>query len=87
MDQLPSIKLGDFTLEFELGNPSVEIQEVAKKELRESPDIVKQGVTELRELLKGKISLDNDFKIVELTDLPRFQPNSISSVPWRTTPG
>ena len=53
MDQLPSIKLGDFTLEFELGPASAQLQEVAKKELRESPELAKQSVQQLKELLKG----------------------------------
>ncbi|XP_003427228.1 clavesin-2 isoform X2 [Nasonia vitripennis] len=80
MDQLPSIKLGDFTLEFELGNPSVEIQEVAKKELRETPDIVKQGVTELRELLKAepdlKCPLENDAWLVRFLRPCKYYPDS-----------
>jgi hypothetical protein len=53
MNQLPSIKLGDFTLEIELAAPRHEIQEVAKKELRESPEIQKQAIEQLKELLKG----------------------------------
>lgn len=53
MDQMPRIKLGDFTLEFELGPPSAEIQEVARKELRESPDVQKKAIMQLRALLKG----------------------------------
>ena len=53
MQQLPSLKLGDFTLEFELGPPSAEIQEVAKRELRESPELQKQSIEKLRQLLKG----------------------------------
>lgn len=53
-EELPSLKLGDFTLEIELGPPSAELQEVAKKELRESPERQKEAVAQLRELLKGK---------------------------------
>lgn len=55
-DELPSIKLGDFTLEIELGTPSTELQEVAKKQLRETPELQKQAVAQLVELLKGKQS-------------------------------
>lgn len=54
MEQMPSLKLGDFVLQFELGAPTPEIQEVAKKELRETPEIQKKAVEELRELLKSK---------------------------------
>ena len=53
MDELPSIKLGDFVLEFELGPPSPEIQEVANKELRESPELQKEAMSRLQELLRG----------------------------------
>ena len=53
IDKLPFIKIGDFTLELELGPPSAEIAEVAKKELRESPELQKKSTAELRELLKG----------------------------------
>ena len=53
IDKLPFIKLGDFTLEFELGPPNAEIAEVAKKELRESPELQRKSMAELRELLKG----------------------------------
>lgn len=55
MDVLPSIKLGDFTLEFELGPPSAELLEVAKTQLRETPERQKEAVAELRRLLNGKI--------------------------------
>lgn len=55
MERMPSIKLGDFTLEFELGPPSSEILDVAKKELRESPDLQKQSCAQLQQFLKGTI--------------------------------
>lgn len=51
---MPSIKLGDFVLEFELGPPSAEIQEVANRELRESPELQKEAMSRLQELLRGK---------------------------------
>lgn len=54
VDELPSIKLGDFVLQIELGPPSPELQEVAKKELRESPELQKQSIEKLRALLKSK---------------------------------
>lgn len=53
LTEVPFIKIGDYTLEFELGPPSPELQEVAKKELRESPEIQKQSMARLQELLKG----------------------------------
>jgi hypothetical protein len=80
LDQLPSIKLGDFTLEFELGPPSAEIQEVAKKELRESPELQKQAVAELRELLKAETDitcpLDNDPWLIRFLRPCKYYPES-----------
>lgn len=52
---LPSIKLGDFTLEFELGPPPPEVQEVARKELRESPELQKEACARFQELLRSKL--------------------------------
>jgi len=55
LTEVPFIKIGDFVLEFELGPPSPELQEVARKELRETPEIQKQSMARLRELLKGSV--------------------------------
>lgn len=52
-DKLPSIKVGDFTLEVEFGPPSKELQDVAKSELRETPELQNEAIARLRELLKG----------------------------------
>ena len=38
-----------------MGPLSPELEEVARKELRETPDIKEEAVNELRELLKGKL--------------------------------
>lgn len=54
MEQMPSVKLGDYTLQFELGTPSPEILKVAKDELRETPEIQRKAIDELRELLSSK---------------------------------
>lgn len=58
-DNMPSLKLGDYTLEFEISPPGPELQEVAKKELRETPEIQNESIAQLRELLKGKISIND----------------------------
>lgn len=47
------MKIGNNTLELELNPPSPELQEVAKKELRESPEVQKEAIARLKELLKG----------------------------------
>lgn len=53
LTEVPFIKIGDYTLEFELGPPNSELQDVARKELRETPEIQKQSLARLQELLKG----------------------------------
>lgn len=45
--------IGDFLVEFEIDPPSPEFQEMANKELRESPEVQKEAMYRLRELLKG----------------------------------
>lgn len=55
LDELPCVQLGDFTLQFELEEPSSEMREIARKELRETPDVAKDAVVALRDLLKGEI--------------------------------
>ncbi|XP_014212881.1 alpha-tocopherol transfer protein-like isoform X2 [Copidosoma floridanum] len=80
MEKFPSIKLGDFTLEFELGPPSAEIQEVARKELRESPELQKQAVEELRKLLRAesnlKCPIDNDVWLTRFLRPCKYHPDS-----------
>lgn len=51
LEQMPSLKLGDFTLQLELNAPSPEIAEVAENQLRETPEIQRKAVADLRELL------------------------------------
>lgn len=53
INELPSIQLGDFTLQFELGEATAPTKEVAVKELRESPERQKQAAQELKRLLEG----------------------------------
>ncbi|XP_058795627.1 alpha-tocopherol transfer protein-like isoform X3 [Phymastichus coffea] len=80
MDQLPSLKLGDLTLEFELWEPNAEIQEVARKELRETPEVQKQAVQDLKNLLKAetdlKCPLDNDAWLIRFLRPSKYYPDS-----------
>lgn len=80
-DKLPSIKVGDFTLEVEFGPPGKELQEIAKNELRETPELQKDAIARLRELLKGdKIIIDCrcKIKIEEKKKKPQFSTILIS---------
>lgn len=54
MTEIPRVIIGDYILEFELGPPNAEMQEVARKELRETPEVQKEAMARLRELLKGR---------------------------------
>lgn len=59
-DELPAIKLNgsdDDILRFELDPLSAAGQEVAERELRETPEIKAQAIIELRTLLQGKLEL------------------------------
>ncbi|KAK2580018.1 hypothetical protein KPH14_012307 [Odynerus spinipes] len=80
VDKLPSIDFGDFTLEFELGPPSPEIQEVARKELRETPELQKESIERLRELLKAetdlKCPLENDAWLIRFLRPCKYYPES-----------
>ncbi|CAH0556805.1 unnamed protein product [Brassicogethes aeneus] len=80
MDELPTVKLGDFTLEFELSEPSDKVKEIARKELRETPDVVKTAVPALRDLLKEEkdlhVPLDNDLWLIRFLRPTKFYPES-----------
>lgn len=52
---MPYIKFGNKIFQIELGSPDPELQEVANKELRENPELQKESIARLRELLKGSI--------------------------------
>lgn len=47
------VKIGEFTLELEVGELSDHLKEVARRELRETPERRKEACEELRKLLKG----------------------------------
>lgn len=53
VSKLPGVQLGDFLLQFELEEPSESVREIARRELRETPEVVKPAVEELRRLLEG----------------------------------
>lgn len=53
MKQLPTVQIGDYNLHLELEDLSPEAREIARKELRETPDVSRDAVATLRDLLKG----------------------------------
>ncbi|XP_066589164.1 alpha-tocopherol transfer protein-like isoform X2 [Prorops nasuta] len=80
IEPLPYIKLGDYTLQFEMGTPSAELQEVAKRELRESPENQQEGIRRLKELLKGETDLicpiDNESWLIRFLRPCKYYPES-----------
>lgn len=52
--ELPSVQLGEYTLQFELGEPTERAKEVAIKELRETPENKEAAIKELKLLMQGK---------------------------------
>ncbi|KAF4526186.1 hypothetical protein B566_EDAN001869 [Ephemera danica] len=58
LTEIPRMQLGEFVLTIELDDLSPELQQVALKELRENPDIVKPAIEELRTLLKDDAELN-----------------------------
>lgn len=79
-EAFPSIKLGDFTLEFELGPPSAELQEVAKRELRETPELQKESIARFKELLEAetdlKVPINNDAWLIRFLRPCKYYPES-----------
>ena len=50
----PSIKMGDYILQFEEGELGPEYEERAKNELRETSEVSQNAIATLKNLLKGK---------------------------------
>ncbi|XP_026322396.1 alpha-tocopherol transfer protein-like isoform X2 [Hyposmocoma kahamanoa] len=80
IEKLPAVQLGDFLLQFELDEPDEKIKEIARRELRETPDVVKPAVEELRRLLKADkelhVPLDNDAWLIRFLRPCKFYPES-----------
>lgn len=80
IEKLPGVQLGDFLLQFELDEPQDSVQEIARRELRETPDVVKPAVEELRKLLKEDkdllVPLDCDAWLIRFLRPCKFYPES-----------
>ncbi|XP_011638066.1 alpha-tocopherol transfer protein-like isoform X2 [Pogonomyrmex barbatus] len=80
LTEVPFIQIGDFKLEFELGPPSAELQEVARKELRETPERQKEAMKQLQQLLKEEVDLkcplDNEAWLIRFLRPCKYYPES-----------
>ncbi|XP_075214509.1 alpha-tocopherol transfer protein-like isoform X2 [Lycorma delicatula] len=78
--ELPCIEIGKFILRLDVEQPSSEVMEIARKELRETPELVKDSIEALRDLLKEetglKCPLDNDAWLIRFLRPTKFYPES-----------
>ncbi|XP_072758684.1 alpha-tocopherol transfer protein-like isoform X2 [Anoplolepis gracilipes] len=80
LKELPCLKVGNNIIELELGPPPPELEEVAKKELRETPELQKEAIARLRELLKAQTDLkspwDNEAWLIRFLRPCKYYPES-----------
>jgi len=80
MKQLPSVQIGYYNLHLEFDDLSPEVKEIARKELRETPDVAKESLVALRDILKQEtdlyIPLDNDYWLTRFLRPCKFYPES-----------
>ncbi|XP_063913796.1 alpha-tocopherol transfer protein-like isoform X1 [Zophobas morio] len=80
MKELPTVQIGDYNLHLELDELSPEVKEIARKELRETPDVSRDAVIALRDLLKEErdlhIPLESDYWLIRFLRPCKFYPES-----------
>ncbi|KAF5274941.1 hypothetical protein FQR65_LT04282 [Abscondita terminalis] len=80
LDTFPCVQLGDYTLKFDFDDITPELEEVARKELRETPERKKEAIAELRDLLKEesdlRVPLDHDAWLVKFLRPCKYYPES-----------
>ncbi|EEB11401.1 conserved hypothetical protein [Pediculus humanus corporis] len=80
IQELPALKFGDMDLKLELDDLSPEMREIARKELRETPEVSKSAMEELKILLKEDKELtvpyDNEQWLVRFLRPCKFYPES-----------
>lgn len=80
LEELPNLKIGDYILHIELDELTPEVKEIARKELRETPEVRKEAIVELRDLLREetdlKCPLDKDAWLVRFLRPCKFYPES-----------
>lgn len=80
LDELPSIQIGDLVLRLEVDDLTPKVQEIARKELRETPEIKEEAMTALREMLREdkelKSPYENDPWLLRFLRPCKFYPES-----------
>ncbi|XP_011330886.1 alpha-tocopherol transfer protein-like isoform X1 [Ooceraea biroi] len=79
--EVPSVKYnGNKILQLDFNPPTPEFQEVAKRELRETPELQKESIARLRELLKAetdlKCPLENEAWLIRFLRPCKYYPES-----------
>jgi len=80
MKEMPALRFGDVELKLELEELTPEQKEVARMELRETPDLSRESLEELRALLKEDneltLPIDNDHFLIRFLRPCKFYPKS-----------
>lgn len=61
--EIPTVTIGSYTLRLEVEEPSPELLEKGRKELRETPDLASQSITTLQDLIRGNVVSCNAFTL------------------------
>lgn len=80
IDELPTVSLGDHILRLEVDEIRPEVKDIARRELRENPDIVRESIQALKDLLKEETDLhapyENEAWLVRFLRPTKFYPES-----------
>lgn len=80
IDELPTVPLGEYILRLEVDEVRPELKDIARRELRENPDIVRESIKALKDLLKEETDLhvpyDNEAWLVRFLRPTKYYPES-----------
>ncbi|XP_067007615.1 alpha-tocopherol transfer protein-like [Anabrus simplex] len=80
LKKIPSLDLGQVTIRLETDPPSSELRDIARQELRETPDLVRESMEALRDLLKDdedlKVPFENEPWLIRFLRPCKFYPQS-----------
>lgn len=78
--EFPTVQIADYTLRLELDEPSSEVLEIARKELRETPENKEKALAELKDLIRDEEGLyapyDKEAWMIRFLRPTKFYPDS-----------
>ncbi|KAL1124735.1 hypothetical protein AAG570_001358 [Ranatra chinensis] len=78
--EFPTVKVGEFVLRLELDELKPEVQEKARNELRETPDLAQKSIAELKDLIRAEeglhVPIDNEAWLIRFLRPTKFYPES-----------